>query len=583
VIRYVVDVGTAAPIRDARCTVLETLGFRRDGAYRTEQWTGEVWVDEAGTTMVAVYRGFGRVLASVHSVLEDGTHVSTEEKAPFRWQLALAPTMNAPIDRTSVRFPEDAVGVKELLAAHHAHVAEIESARRSKATTDASVTTFVDMRNEAVARVAANHAAFMKTGQVLGALGFAGCVLIGVLQEINARPQLVLWTLTGVAMGLVYFVFGTLFLGPALVRKGSITPEVVRSIDRGAADERAAVTSLSARGAWLLAVLWTIGVGLIIGAAVKGAGVFGLVLEAFVLVGLGQRAVSAIRDREGRRERRVKWEVVDGILQVDGERPLPLAEISAAIRTDAGMPALVVLDRRGHVALRLTGEAKALDAIRDAIHTERASLPVARDLRTLVALLAPVLIAIIGAFGLPRLASTFHGLAATLLALAPLANLRPRLTVEVGVDGVVLEGRFVAFAEIASLTVVVEQLEVVERSGKRTVLTLAHPGSGAEIAHRWKLHVERTEDRDEAEVVRRRVAIDTEGDDVPYRARVATPEELGEALLDSSEARSVRVRAARRLVRDDSEAASRVREEVEERVVDPDVREELRREPSRER
>lgn len=267
------------------------------------------------------------------------------------------------------------------------------------------------------------------------------------------------------------------------------------------------------------------------------------------------------------------YEIAGGELRVEGERPVPIGEIAAVLRTETDAPSLAIVDRRGRVVVRLSGPAAMLDELRVALALERVTLPVTRDPRYALALAAPLAASLAAAWAIPAKASAIYSVGALLMMALPLMDLRRRPSVEVGVDGMLLQNRFVAFADIASLVTTAELLEVKEKDGKTTKVSLALVGSAAEIARRWNDHSARTEARDADVAARRRVAVAAgEGEDVPYRVRVATPEELADMLLDSSEDKSVRVRAARRLAQSPDEEAARVREDVEERVVDPDVR-----------
>jgi hypothetical protein len=553
------------------------MGFERDGAYSVEgRRGGDVWIDGSGMTMIAIDAAVDRVTASAHTLLDDGTHVITEDRAlPFTKRV-VEPTAALTIEQTSVRRPDEAWDMRQLLEQHRSHVEDVERARGAKARTGGSVAAFVAAKNTEEVRREPMRALLANVGLVLGGLGAAGCVLVGVLQWMHGRPWNE-WPSMAPFIGLLYFFMGRSLLGPNLVRRGNLAPAAARSVDLERAQDGGLVTSIRARAPWLFAVIWAVLAGGVVGASVKGAASLATLFLGFALSGLGEHVAAALRDRTGRAKRRVTWEIAGDQLRVEGERPLALTEITAAIRSDVGMPTLLVLDRHGRVALRLTGSAESLDEIRDAIGIERMKLPTARDLGVLAALLVPPLAALVVAFGIPVLAVKAYTLASILVAAWPLLHLRRRTTVEVGVDGLVIEGRFVAFADIASLDTYGERLDCVEASGKRTSVTLAHPGSAAEIARRWKEHVARANERDEEHVVRRRVAIEDESDVVPYRARIASPEELGEALLDSAEERQVRVRAAQRLARDDGEEAARIREEIEDQLVDPDVRNELRR------
>lgn len=572
-IRYVVDGGSSDPIEDVRCTQLRELGFRRDGAYRADSHSGEVWIDESGTTMVSVHRAFGALMASMHTVLEDGTHVSTEERGPWLPYLILSPAMRGHIHRTSLRFPDEIDGMKTLLAAHRSHVAEIAGARGTTARAGGDVATFTDFRHEAQRRAKATHTLFTRVGAALGGLSLFGGTLIGVLQEINGRPELFQWVGLGAVLALVNFLMGLLFFGPALVRRGSLAPTVPAE-EHVEENADAKVALIRPNGAWALVALWVIGVAALFAASLKGAASLPFVVDAFVAAAVGLRGVSGLRDRKGDIGSPASWKIESGVLHVDGARPLALSGIASAVRNDERGPTLVLVDRRGHVAMRLSGTADTLDRIYDGVRPERASLPVAPDLRTLLFLLAPLLTAVVVAFGRPSLASAVYAIASTLVALAPLLYLRKRAMVDVGVDGLVIEGRFLAFTDVATITTTADRVDILERSGTRTSLTLAHEHSAAAITRRWREHDERTDKRDEAQLVRRRIAVDEDTvDEVPYRARVAaSPEELGEALLDSAEPKSVRLRAARRLARVPGEEATRIREEVDEQVVDPDVR-----------
>jgi hypothetical protein len=581
VTRYVVDVGTPAPIEDARCTDLATLGFHRAGEYRAGRDLGEVWIDENGTTMVSIHRRFGQIVASAQSVLEDGTNVCTDEKGSLLGWLLLPAARKLPAEHLSVAFPLDVYDVKQLVATHRTHVEKMEVARKSKVKAGASIATFVAARNDIEKQVSAVRSLLRRVGFSLGGLGLFGGALIAALQAMNDRgEQIGQWLEFGLMMGAVMYVMGSRFFGPSLVQKGTLAASAPRATESAGASSQGSaeeITSIRAKNAWLLAALWTLGVGAVAGASLKGAGGLPLVVEALTLTGIGELALSAILDRKGKRGRRVTWKIADGMLHVDGERPLALGEISAVFRSDGQDPALVVLDRRGRVALRLTGPDAMLDEIRDAVSPKRSSLPITRDFRTLAAFLVPLLGAVVLAFGKPGWASAFYGIAGCTVALAPLSRLRRRRTVEVGVDGIVLDGRYLAFAGVASITTIGDRVTVLEKNGERTSLELEQPGSTIEIARRWSEHTARSEDRDEAQLVRRRVAIEDESEDVPYRARIASPEELGEALLDSAEEQGVRVRAAKRLARSEGEDAARVREDAREQVVDPHVRHALDR------
>lgn len=578
---WAIDAGTPAPIEDARCTDLAALGFRRAGAFIAGKRRGEVWIDESGTMMVAVHRRAGQVLASVQSVLEDGTNVCTEEKGPFSTWLALSVARKLPTERLSVAFPLDVYDVKQLVARHRSHVEKIESARKSKVRGDATIATFVRARNDIEVEVSAIGSLLNRVGFSLGGLALFGGALIAALQAMNDRPeQIAQWLEFGLIMGVINFFMGKVFFGPSMVQKGTLAVKRQRPGDTETSQSsaaRAQVTSIRPKTAWLLMLLWTLCVGVTVGAAVKGAGALPLVLESLVLMGLGEAAMSAVLDRKGKEGRRVSAKISDGVLQVEGERPIALADISAVFRDDKGGPTLVILDRRGRVALRLRGSAEMLDEMAAMITPKRASLPITRDFRKLGAFLFPLLAAVVFAFAKPELAPVFYGIAASFVALAPLSRLRKRKTIEVGVDGIVLDGRFLAFADIASITTMGDRVNVLEKNGERTSLELEQNGSTSEIVRRWNEHSERSEQRDEAQLVRRRVAIEENAGDVPYRARIASPEELGEALLDSAEARSVRIRAAKRLARVEGDDAARVREEAEAQLADPDVRHALDR------
>jgi hypothetical protein len=115
--RYVVDHGAPKPLGDRRCRQLEAAGLRRDGAYRTATRGGEVWVDADGRTMFAVEPLAFGMTASAQTVLEDGTHVTTEERPPLWLRLLLGPGVTLPAERKS---------------RHRGHVTEGADSRRGR-------------------------------------------------------------------------------------------------------------------------------------------------------------------------------------------------------------------------------------------------------------------------------------------------------------------------------------------------------------------------------------------------------------------------------------------------------------------
>jgi hypothetical protein len=563
VIQYVVDHGAPKPFDDERCRQLEALGFRREGAYRAGLRPGEVWVDADGTTMVAVSPlGFGMTVAA-QTVLEDGTHVTTEQRPPLWMWLLLGPGVSVPPDRTSLRFPH-AREAKDLVARHREHVAEVVKARGSAALPDGTTARYAETRNEAQIRGASRHRVQLLLGALLG--------IIAAVATFFVSPAL------SFAVGFGTYMAGFLYIVPALMHRGLVRAPARRvAVAASKKEDERVLHSVTSRVPYIIALHFAvlalfIGVMALKGKATSISAIAG-VSVAFSLAGM----LALARNRQGGRARPVTYEIAGGELRVEGEPPIPLNEIAAVLRTELDKPSLAIVNRRGRVALRLRGPAAMLDELRDALALERVTLPVTRDPRSLFAsLLVPLAASFLAAWALPAKESAIYSVGALLMMVMPLIDFRRRPSVEVGIDGMLLENRFVAFADIASLTTTIERLEVKEKNGKTTTLSLALFGSAAEIARRWNAHSARAEARDGDVAARRRVAV-SEGEDVPYRARIATPGELGDALLDSAEDKSVRMRAARRLARSPDEDAARVRAEVEERVVDPDVRHALDR------
>lgn len=569
-IHYVVDHGAPQPIDDDRCRDLKHLGFRRDGAYLAGPHAGEVWIDADGSTMVAVAPlGFGMTVAA-QTVLEDGTHVTTEARPPLGMWLFIGPGVTVPPDRTSLRFPR-VRDAKELIARHREHVAEVVTARGAHALRGGTTARYVETRNDAQLRAAGRGRVQSALAALLGLLGALGT--FAVSHWLGTERV----AMRAFAAAVLTFMVGFLYLAPAILHTGLLRGRGARvAVSTAKRDEERVLRVTSSRVKYILVLYVGLLAMIIGGMAIQGVAAGNAVLASFSLALMLEQMSSASRNRLGRRSRPVAYELAPGELRIEGERPIPTAEIAAVLRTDIEPPSLAIVDRRGQVRVRLTGPAAMLDELRDALALDRVTLPVTKDPRYLLALAAPLVAALAAGWALPAHASAIYSVGAVLMMLAPLVDIRRRPSVEVGVDGMFLQGRFVAFADVARLATEGERLQVEEKNGTRTALSLALVGSAAELARRWHEHSRRVESRDADVSARRRIAVAAD-EEVPYRVRIASPDELGEMLLDSSEDKSVRVRAARRLALSAGEDAARIREDVQQQVVDPDVRQELLR------
>lgn len=184
-------------------------------------------------------------------------------------------------------------------------------------------------------------------------------------------------------------------------------------------------------------------------------------------------------------------------------------------------------------------------------------------------LFVPMVVAAIGALvvyaaALPPVAFAV----AALVVMASSAAALLRSTVTIGADGLLVRNAIgrATFVPLASIR------RVSRPADGHVALDLGSSERRLAFVHRASV------DAIEAAVARRRIAASAEDDAPPYRVRVESAEELGETLLDSAETPSVRVRAARQLASTEGAEAQRIRDEVADRVVDPEVRAELERE-----
>jgi len=223
VIRYTADdtIHDVVPADDPRKVALRERRFRRAGSYGAladdgaALISGELFVDEAKTTMVAISSSSMGITLAAATELEDGTHVLTESRPESRalWVL-LGPGVLIPRDRTSLRFPAVA-GAAELLEAHAAHVAGVRGTNDALPVPDASVARWIALRHEEQRRVEPRR-------QLQGTLAkrsfFAtvgGGTALLVAARFTGHSEALLWGLLAtIAAAIVVPLFTYLFLAP---------------------------------------------------------------------------------------------------------------------------------------------------------------------------------------------------------------------------------------------------------------------------------------------------------------------------------------------------------------------------------
>lgn len=575
-IRYHVDAGTEPRrIDERRRAEIVGEGFVRSGAYVArmdgrDAFHGEVFANTDGTVAASLTatKLLGTNLA-LHSELEDGTYVLTEAR-PKRlfWLLGAGATI--PVDGSSRLYPR-ADTFAALLAAHRAHVDDVARTRRSTPKAGVDVDRFAELRHREQQQRAGVDAFAGKIGTAVWMAAFAvfNGAAIG-LSWVHARDRIWELVLVATIASLPAALAGRFFLGPAIAKARRLglraEPDAAAGdlthvdVSRGGGKATYAMVAMTvAVVAALIAVSFSGGL------AAHG---WGLVAPVLALTN-GVRVLLETRRSAKGETRKEALAIAGDRVTVAGE-VIRRSDVRAALRTnDDGKEALLLLGARGAI-LRASGDRHVIDRIDAALRPKRTTLPTVHPFAPLVALFAAAALAF-GARSGPLPGWTF-GLALLAMFLSPLSWLVGR-RVEIGADGILVGARFIGFSDVRAVRCKRETVTFELEDGAKVKVTFAHAGAAALVERALEDHRARGAARDDAAVVRRRVAIaDSDDEPAPYRARVESPDELAEALLDSAEARSVRLRAARRLARDEGAEAARLREDVGERLVDPDVR-----------
>lgn len=583
-IRYELATGPDAPrVVGPQADALIAEGFAWASSFRAKAgahaaFEGELFVDPEPTTAAAVYVVGGRVGASLHTELEDGTYVMTEQRPPALRYLALRPGVSLPIDGARLRFPASR-DTRELVAKHREHVAEVARERGARPRASMSAERYVELRHRHQLARQPQRDFQKKAARIALALGLTlapvGAVA-GAVAGAGVAPAAIA-LVTALALPILTYLFFAPWLMMAGLGPKSAPPSALPAVAAQPPPARTVrLHDPTARATALATIAMLCGIlstALFLASMTEGGHLTWMPVVLAVAAGSWTSAfVERVLYRKAPRLREAVLRVEDGTIR--GPRvPVDVARVAGAVIVRSHAPTLMAFDARGVVILRAEGDAEALGPLARAIAPARERFPLENRVARLAARLVgvPLACALAAlAVGAPRPALLAAG--GLGIALGPLLGLLPRSFLEVGVDGLLVGspfGRttFLPFGEIASIDADLRggTLVVHERGGAAVRLRLAVRETAAKAVAAWKAHADELSRRDDAKIVRRRLEVED-----PYRATEAETAELAEAVLDSAEHRSVRVRAARRLAMRPED--DRVRDDAAGRVVDPEVR-----------